>query len=100
MAGGAAPRSIRVKPRLTVNAVEAAVNAAIDGEGVTRVLSYQVEREVRDGRLVVVLREHEPPPLPVHLIVPEGRLTIGKVRAFVDFAVPRLKAEFASMRRS
>ena len=98
-AGGGAPRSVRVKPRLTVNAVEAAVNAAIDGEGVVRVLSYQVEREVRDGRLTVLLRDDEPPPLPVHLVVPEGRLTIGKVRAFVDFAVPGLKAEFARMGR-
>lgn len=95
--GGAAPRVVRVAPRLTVNAVEPAVNAAVDGEGIIRVLTYQVEREVRDGRLIVLLAEHEPPPLPVHLIVPEGRLAIAKVRAFVDFAAPRLKAGFAAM---
>ena len=96
-AGGTSVRTIRIRPRLTLNANEAAVNAAVDGEGVIRVLSYQVERELRDGRLVVLLAGDEPPPLPVHLIAPEGRLAIAKVRAFVDFAVARLKAEFARM---
>jgi hypothetical protein len=34
---------------------------------------------------------------PVHLITPEGRLAVPKVRAFVDFATPRLKAAFARL---
>ena len=32
--------------------------------------------------------------VPLHLISPQGRLAVPKVRAFVDFAVPRLKAHF------
>jgi hypothetical protein len=35
--------------------------------------------------------------LPVHVVTPEGRLSVPKVRAFVDFAVPRLKAEFTRL---
>jgi len=97
--GGTIARTVRVKPRLTVNAIEPAVDAAIDGEGIVRVLSYQIEREIRDGRLVVVLRQDEPPPLPVHLVVPEGRLALAKVRAFVDYSVARLRAELAGMGR-
>ncbi len=97
--GGTVARAVRVKPRLTVNAIEPAVDAAIDGEGIVRVLSYQIEREIRDGRLVVVLRQDEPPPLPVHLVVPEGRLALAKVRAFVDYSVARLRAELAGMGR-
>jgi DNA-binding transcriptional LysR family regulator len=90
-------RTVRIKPRLTVNADEAAVKSAVDGEGVLRVLSYKIESEVRDGRLVVLLPDDEPPPMPVHLVVPEGRLAIAKVRAFMDFAAARLKVEFARM---
>ena len=97
--GGTIARTVRVKPRLTVNAIEPAVDAAIDGEGIVRVLSYQIEREIRDGRLVIVLRKDEPPPLPVHLVVPEGRLAFAKVRAFVDHSVARLKTELAGMGR-
>jgi DNA-binding transcriptional LysR family regulator len=94
--GGRIARTVRVKPRLMVNADEAAANAAVDGEGIVRILSYKIDREVREGRLIVLLPEDEPPPLPVHLVVPEGRLAIAKVRAFLDFAGPRLKAELAS----
>jgi DNA-binding transcriptional LysR family regulator len=97
--GGTIARTVRVTSRLTVNSVEAAVGAAIDGEGIVRVLSYQIERETSDGRLVVLLREDEPAPLPVHLVVPEGRLALAKVREFVDYSVKRLKAELAGMGR-
>jgi DNA-binding transcriptional LysR family regulator len=90
-----AQRHVHLEPRLIVNSVEAAVASAVEGHGVTRVFSYQVADEVRSGRLVVLLPDAEPPPMPVHLITPEGRLSVPKVRAFVDFAVPRLKAEFA-----
>jgi DNA-binding transcriptional LysR family regulator len=93
-AEGRKPRHVRVPSRLTVNSVEAAVKSSVEGYGVTRLLSYQVAEEVRLGRLVILLENAEPPPLPVHLIVPEGRLAAAKVRAFVDFAVPRLKAKF------
>jgi hypothetical protein len=43
-----------------------------------------------------VLADAEPPPVPVHLVSPFGRLSVPKVRAFVDFAMPRLRARFAS----
>ena len=93
--GTNAQRHITFEPRLIVNTVEAAVESVLEGHGVTRVLSYQIADEVRAGRLRIVLADAEPPPLPVHLIMPEGRLSMPKVRAFVEFATPRLKAEFA-----
>lgn len=96
-AGGTQPRSVHVASKLSVNAVEAAISSAVEGHGITRVLSYQVETELRDGRLVLLLEDAEPPPLPVHMIVPEGRLMAAKVRAFVDFALPRLKIAFATL---
>ena len=92
---GGAPRHITIAPRLAVNTVEAAIDSAIAGHGVTTAFSYQVAAPVRDGRLRILLADAEPTPRPVHLITPEGRLSVPKVRAFVDFAAPRLKAEFA-----
>ncbi len=94
-ADGKPARTVRVRPRLIVNTIEGAIGSALDGHGVTRVYSYQIEQELRAGHLVLLLEAFEPPKLPVHLIVPEGRLAIAKVRAFVDFATPRLRAEFA-----
>jgi DNA-binding transcriptional LysR family regulator len=95
--GAGAHRHIRIAPRLSVNAIDSAIRSAADSRGVVRVLSYQIDEEVRDGRLVVLLEADEPAPLPVHLLMPDGRLGIAKVRAFVDFAASRLKARLRAL---
>lgn len=94
-AEGGRPRQVRVKPRLMANSVEAAIASAVEGRGLVRPLCYQVADEVRSGRLKLLLTECEPEPLPVHLVAPEGRLSVAKVRAFADFALPKLKTRFA-----
>ncbi|MGY2733792.1 LysR family transcriptional regulator [Sphingomonas sp. UYP23] len=77
--------------RLGVNSIDAAIDAAIDGMGLIRVLSYQVGEHVRAGALNIVLQDFEPPPPPVHLVYNgHARLPL-KLRAFIDFASPRLR---------
>jgi DNA-binding transcriptional LysR family regulator len=83
-------REVRVAARFQVNRAEAAIAAACDGQGIARVLSYQVAEELKTGRLVRLLREFETPPIPVQLIFPSARLMAPRLRAFLDFAVPRL----------
>lgn len=94
---GARTRTVHFTPRLVVNTVRAAVGSAVAGRGLTRVYSYHVAREVRDGLLRIVLPGTEPAPQPVHLLAPGGRMAVPKVRAFVDFATPRLRAAFARL---
>ncbi|WP_343713299.1 LysR family transcriptional regulator [Inquilinus sp.] len=95
--GSTSARTVQFAPRLIVNSVRAAIASAAEGHGVTRLFSYHVGEEVQAGRLRIVLADAEPAPLPVHIITPEGRLSVPKVRAFVDFALPRLKARFAHL---
>jgi DNA-binding transcriptional LysR family regulator len=91
-AGDGKPVDVAPHPRLTVSAADAAVWAACNGVGVTRVLSYQCADAVRDGALRILLEDFEPEPLPVHLIH-AGRGTLpSKMRVFLDFAKARLKA--------
>ena len=97
--GSTVPRTVQFTPRLLVNSVRAAVVSAVEGHGVTRPLSYPVAEHVRDGRLQVLLRSDEHPPLPVHVVTPEGRLSVPKVRAFVDFAWPGLARPSHPIRR-
>ena len=85
-----------VHSRLVVNSAEAAVDAAVQGIGITCVFSYHIAEAVRAGRLTLLLRAFEPPPLPVNLVYPAGRLLPLKVRAFLDFAAPRFKARLAA----
>ncbi|RRN63998.1 LysR family transcriptional regulator [Caulobacter sp. 602-1] len=94
---GGSARSVQFKPRLVVNSVRAALAAAVAGVGVTRLYTYHVAERVLDGSLRLLLRDAEPPPLPVHLVTPQGRTATPKVRAFLDFAAPRLRAEFARL---
>jgi DNA-binding transcriptional LysR family regulator len=93
--GSSVPRTVQFAPRYTVNSVHAAVASAISGLGLTRLYSYHVAECVKDGRLKIVLADAEHPPLPVHLLTPPGRVAVPKVRAFIDFAVPRLRSGFA-----
>jgi DNA-binding transcriptional LysR family regulator len=87
--------SVAVHSRLIVNTAEAAIDAAITGLGITRVLSYQVADAMRSGALFLALREFEPPPVPVSLVhAGQGRLAL-KLRAILDFAAPRLRARLS-----
>ncbi|QNB06252.1 LysR family transcriptional regulator [Herbaspirillum frisingense] len=76
---------------LQTNTNEAAISTARKGWALTRVLAYQVAADLKEGRLQRVLREFEEPPLPIHVLYPEGRHSPAKVRAFIDLAVARLR---------
>lgn len=95
--GSAAPLTVSFTPRILVNTVRAAVASAVAGLGVTRLYSYHVAPQVRDGALSIVLPEAEHPPQPAHLLVQPARAPAPKVRAFLDFATPRLRAAFADL---
>lgn len=78
--------------QLTANGGDVSIQAAREGHGLARALSYQVDDDVRAGRLKVVLAAHEPAPIPVYLVHAEGRRASAKVRAFVDHAAEHLRA--------
>ncbi len=82
---------VPVHSRLSVTTAEAAVDAAVMDLGVTRLLSYQAARAIAAGELQIVLEAFEPAPWPVSLIYVAQGLVPLKLRAFVDFAVPRLR---------
>jgi DNA-binding transcriptional LysR family regulator len=85
-----------LRARLSVTTAEAAIDAALAGLGVTRVLSYQAADALASGALIAILRDFEPPAWPVHLIhAGQGPLP-QKLRAFLDFAAPRLRAALAA----
>jgi DNA-binding transcriptional LysR family regulator len=84
-------RSVGVRARLVVTTAEAAVDAAIEGLGVARVLSYQAADAIDSGRLELVLEGYEPPAVPVSVVHGEGRTPRPRVRAFVSLAARRLR---------
>ncbi|MBX4891863.1 LysR family transcriptional regulator [Rhizobium bangladeshense] len=83
---------VAIRSRLAVNTAEAAVDAAVAGLGITRVLSYQAAQAEAAGLLVPLLADFEPQPAPVHLVYPSQGLVPLKLRALIDFTTPRLRA--------
>jgi DNA-binding transcriptional LysR family regulator len=95
-AAGGQERTIAVRARLVVNTAEAAIDAAVAGLGLTRVLSYQIAAPLAAGLLVRVLDDADPGQMPVSLVhAGQGPLP-QKLRAFLDFAAPRLRAGLAA----
>lgn len=89
--------SVPVRSRLEVNTAEAAITAALLGAGLIRVLSYQVADAVRDNALRIVLDAFESAPLPISL-VHKGQAPLPlKLRAFINFVVPLLRARIAEL---
>jgi DNA-binding transcriptional LysR family regulator len=89
--------TVEPRMRVAVNTTEAAIQAAVADLGIIRVLSYQVADELRAGRLQTLLPDFAPEPLPVSLVYPEAELLPLKVRSFLDWTVPRLRARMAEL---
>ena len=87
--------AVPVHTRLTVGSAEAAYAAARAGIGITIALSYQLKVDPERGALTTLLDEFLPAPLPINLVYAANRFLPIKVRAFLDFAAPRLKRAFA-----
>lgn len=83
--------SVRFNPRFTTNSVETAVDACRSGAALGSFLSYQVQAPVRAGELRPILRKFETEAIPINMLYPHSKLMSARVRAFIDYAAPRLR---------
>jgi len=86
--------SVPVRPRLAVNSVQAALDAAIAGGGIAVLLSYQAAAAEAAGGLVRLFADQPQPPIPIHIVHPAGRYLAPKVRLFIDRATAILRGKF------
>jgi DNA-binding transcriptional LysR family regulator len=84
------------RARVTVNSAAANLAGARAGVGIARLFDYQLKDDIRSGALVPILTEFDDPPLPVHIVYQRQGLLPLKVRAFVDWMTPRLRAACTS----
>jgi DNA-binding transcriptional LysR family regulator len=94
---GSSAGAVSFRPRIAVNSGRAALSSALDGMGLTRLYCYTLSDLVCEGRLRVVLADREPPREMARLIGQASRMSTPKVRAFIDFAAPRLRRRFTSI---
>jgi len=84
--------AVRINPRLIVTTNDAAIEAAVSGFGIVRLISYQIAPLVAAGSLEIVLSDYEPATLPVNIVHRENRHKSARVRSFIDLIVERLRA--------
>ncbi len=84
-------------PSVTLVASATSVCLATHGMGPIQVPHYRVGRELASGRLVEVLADYLPTPLPIYLLHQSGRQPSQHLRQFIDWTVDdvggRLKTE-------
>lgn len=78
--------------RISVNSAAGNLAAALAGVGIARLFDYQLSGQIGSGALVRLLPDDDGEPRPVHIVYPRQGLLPLKVRAFIDWATPRLRA--------
>ena len=83
--------NLKLTASLTCTTNDSVIAAAVQGYGITRVLSYQPARQVASGQLQPILEQFDGPPIPVSLVHPQGTNVPAKVRTFMDLAAESLR---------
>ncbi|SOE06187.1 transcriptional regulator, LysR family [Variovorax sp. YR752] len=79
--------AVKTRGNLTTNDGEIAVNWALDGHGILMRAEWDIERYLRNGRLVQVLPQYATPDADIYAVYPQRHQLAARVRAFVDFLV-------------
>ena len=92
----ATTEAVKTRGNLTTNDGEIAVNWALEGHGVLMRAEWDIERYLRNGRLVHVLPQYHTPDADIHAVYPQRHQLAARVRAFVDFVALSLLQQAAS----
>ena len=92
----ATTEAIKTRGNLTTNDGEIAVNWALDGHGILMRAEWDIERYLKNGRLVQVLPQYSTPDADIHAVYPQRHQLAARVRAFVDFVALSLHSASAA----
>jgi DNA-binding transcriptional LysR family regulator len=81
-----------IHSRMSVNTSEAAIQAAIGGAGLAKVMAYKMDAARKAGALRIVLKNFEEEPLPISVVYAQRKVMPLKLRTFLNWVIPRLKA--------
>jgi LysR family transcriptional regulator, transcriptional activator for dmlA len=89
--GGAShSEAVKTRGNLSTNDGEIAVNWALDGHGIVMRAEWDIERYLRNGRLVPVLANYQTPDADVYAVYPQRHQLATRIRTFVDFLAEAL----------
>lgn len=85
---------VRMKGNIAVNDAEAHMESGLDGIGIIQAGRFMALPHLQAGRLIEILPNWKPPPVPISTIYPHNRHLSLTVRVFVDW-VAKLFSESA-----
>ena len=91
--------AVKTRGNLTTNDGEIAVSWALDGHGIVMRAEWDVERHLKNGKLVQVLPQHHTPDADIHAVYPQRHQRAARVRAFVDFVALSLNQQATAGKR-
>jgi LysR family transcriptional regulator, transcriptional activator for dmlA len=91
--------AVKTRGQLTTNDGEIAVNWALDGHGILMRAEWDIERYLKNGRLVQVLSQYYTPDADIYAVYPQRHQMAARVRAFVDFLTLSLNHRAAGAKR-
>jgi DNA-binding transcriptional LysR family regulator len=80
-------RRVDLPKQVAVNSADGYLAACEAGYGLVQAPYYHARQQLEAGRLVEVLRDIQPPPLPLTALYPPHRQLSQRVRVFVDWLV-------------
>jgi LysR family transcriptional regulator for bpeEF and oprC len=89
--------SLALPARVTVNTAEGMIACALAGLGMIQVPHYDVRHHLDSGRLVSVLPDTVPPPMPITLLYPHREHMTRRLEAFIDWVIPVLEDKVLGM---
>ena len=92
----ATTEAVKTRGNLTTNDGEIAVNWALEGHGILMRAEWDIERYLRNGRLVHILPQYHTPDADIHAVYPQRHQLAARVRAFVDFVALSFSQQAAS----
>lgn len=75
---------------ININNAQALVEMACAGMGIARVANFLLVEPLRQARVVTVLAEYAPAPVPIHAVYAASRYVSPKLRVFLDFVMALL----------
>ncbi|WP_430231305.1 LysR family transcriptional regulator [Paraburkholderia tropica] len=78
---------LKLVEKICVSSTQAMLNYAVDGVGVAQLCRLIAARDLSAGRLVEILDQCRPAPLPVSVLYSDRRHMPMSVRAFIDWVV-------------
>lgn len=79
------PRPIPMRGNVSVNNAETYIACCLAGLGLIQVPAYDVQDDLRAGRLIEVLPQARALPMPMHLVYPDRRHRSRRLHAFTDW---------------